>query len=61
MVVLYAGGKRLGTWAESERLIADAVKAGPVELRDETGRVFAVTEPLADEPIRLFGPSPPRR
>ena len=37
MVVLYASGKRLGSWAEAERLFVDAAKLGPVEFRDQDG------------------------
>ncbi len=43
MVVLYAGGKRLGTWAEAERLFVDAAKLGPIVFRDEEGTILAET------------------
>ena len=60
MVVLYAGGKRLGTWAEAERLIAEAVKAGPVELRDATGTVFGRVVSQTTEPICPWEPETTR-
>jgi len=50
MVVLYAGGKRLGTWAEAEGLFVDAAKLGPVEFRDEAGTILAET---ASPPVPL--------
>ena len=56
MVVLFAGGKRIGTWAEAERLFAEAAKAGPVEFRDESGTVLARTAP-AVEPICPWDPT----
>lgn len=57
MVVLYAGGKRLGTWAEAEGLLTDAVKLGPVEFRHENGRVFAWTTTQPPEPICPWEPT----
>ena len=56
MVVLYSNGRRLGTWAEAEKLFADAAKAGPVEFRDESGSVLARTAP-APEPICPWEPT----
>lgn len=51
MIELYANGKRLGTWAESEELFAEAIKHGPVEFRDETGAVLnrTIWEPSKEE------------
>ena len=56
MVVLYAGGRRLGTWTEAERLFADAAKIGAVEFRDETGAVIARTV-QKPEPICPWEPN----
>ena len=58
MVVLYAGGRRIGTWAEAERLFAEAAKAGPVEFRDESGAVLGqfVPTPPPVEPICPWEP-----
>lgn len=44
MVVLYSNGKKLGTWAEAERLFTEALKSGTVEFRDEAGSVLAQTK-----------------
>jgi hypothetical protein len=52
MVVLYVGGNRIGTWAESEQRVAElAARNQEIELRDETGKVLGrvVPEP-ADDP-----------
>ena len=49
MVVLYVGGERVGTWAESEHRLAEFVaRQVEVELRDETGKYLGriVPEPL---------------
>ena len=43
MVVLDSAGRRLGTWAEAKALFAAAVKAGPIEFRNEAGMVLART------------------
>jgi hypothetical protein len=53
MVVLYSNGKKLGTWAEAERLFAEALKNGPVEFRDESGSIIAQTK----TPICPWDPS----
>ena len=45
MVVLFSAGRRLGTWAVAESLFADALKAGPIEFRNESGAVLARTAP----------------
>jgi|GEM_PF-1827750 len=55
MVVLYSAGRRIGTWAEAEKLFADAAKAGPIEFRDEAGAVLARTAPA--EPICPWDPT----
>ena len=47
MVMLYVGGKPIGTWAEAERLFAEAARSQAVEFRDEAGRVIATTVPPA--------------
>ena len=44
MVVLYSNGKKLGTWAEAERLFTEALKSGTVEFRDEAGSILAQTK-----------------
>jgi hypothetical protein len=50
MVVLYVGGERVGTWAESEHRLAEfAARQVEVELRDESGKSLGrivPTEPL---------------
>ena len=56
MVVLYSAGRRLGTWAETESLFADAAKIGTIEFRDEAGTVLACTAPKI-EPICPWEPS----
>lgn len=63
MVVLYAGGRRIGTWAEAEQLFAEAAQSGPVELpgpvefRDESGAVLARTAAPPTEPICPWEPT----
>lgn len=44
MIPLYVGGRAL-TWAEAERVVAEAARSGPVEVRDGAGRVIATTAP----------------
>lgn len=56
MVVLYAAGKRLGTWAESEHLFAQAVNSVSIEFRDESGAVIHRTTPPA-EPLCPWEPT----
>ncbi len=56
MVVLYSAGRRLGTWAEAEPLFAAALKAGPVEFRDEAGMLLCQTA-LPAEPICPWEPT----
>jgi len=50
MVVLYVGGKKVGTWLESEQRVQEyAASNQEVELRDDTGKVlgrFVPAEPL---------------
>ena len=55
MVVLFSAGRRLGTWAEAESLFTDALKAGPIEFRNESGAVLARTTPA--EPICPWEPT----
>lgn len=55
MVVLFSAGRRLGTWAEAEALFAEAIKAGPIEFRNETGAVLARTLPA--EPLCPWDPT----
>ena len=46
----------LGTWAETEALFADALKAGPIEFRDESGSFLALTGRTV-EPICPWEPT----
>ena len=50
MVTLYVGGQKVGTWAEAEKLFAEAAKTQAIEFRDEAGRVIATSVPGA-EPV----------
>jgi hypothetical protein len=46
MVVLYVGGNRIGTWAESEQRVAElTARNQEIELRDETGKVLGRVVP----------------
>jgi hypothetical protein len=47
MVMVYVGGKAV-SWAEAEKLFAEAAPTQPVQFGDETGRVFATSEPVPD-------------
>lgn len=47
MVMVYIGGKAV-SWAEAEKLFAEAAPTQPVQFRDESGRVFATSEPVPD-------------
>lgn len=53
MVTLYVGGKAV-SWADAEKLFAEAARTQPVEFRDEAGQVIATSvpkaPPAADEP-----------
>ncbi len=49
MVTLYVGGKAV-SWADAEKLFAEAARTQAVEFRDEQGRVFATSVPGA-EPV----------
>ena len=52
MVELYVGGHRVGSWAESERIILDiARKRQPIELRDETGKTIGHVVPAEPSPF----------
>lgn len=44
MVTLYVGGKAV-SWADAEKLFAEAARTQPVEFRDERGQVIATTVP----------------
>ncbi|HET6575496.1 MAG TPA: hypothetical protein VFG68_17975 [Fimbriiglobus sp.] len=55
MVTLYVAGQPVGTWAEAEKLFAEAAKTQAVEFRDEHGRVIATSVPGA-EPIIPWEP-----
>lgn len=46
MVTVYFGGKAV-SWAEAEKLFAEAARTQPVEFRDENGKVIATTVPPA--------------
>ena len=46
MVTVYVGGKAV-SWAEAEKLFAEAARTQPVEFRDESGKVIATTVPPA--------------
>ncbi|WP_439626899.1 hypothetical protein [Gemmata sp.] len=47
MVMVYVGGKAV-SWADAEKVFAEAAQVQPVEFRDETGRVLATTVPRAE-------------
>jgi WD40 repeat protein/tRNA A-37 threonylcarbamoyl transferase component Bud32 len=47
MVTLYVGGKAV-SWADAEKLLANAGPADLIELRNAAGRVLAVCEPVED-------------
>jgi hypothetical protein len=51
MVALYVGGRKV-EWADAERVLADPIGTGPVELRDGAGAVVAriKIERVADDP-----------
>jgi len=44
MVMLYVAGQRVN-WADAENFFAEAARKGPVEFRDESGRLFATSVP----------------
>lgn len=56
MISLYVGGKKVGDWAEAERLFAETAASHPIEFRDEHGRVIATSLPGA-EPIIPWEPT----
>jgi hypothetical protein len=57
MVMLYVSGKKVGTWAESEKLIAELSSAKQeIELRDENGKLLGRVVPV-QEPICPWDPS----
>lgn len=52
MVVLYVGGKRIGSWAEAEQVVAELVaKQQEIELRDEVGRTLGRFVPAETGPF----------
>jgi hypothetical protein len=56
MVTLYVGGRKIGSWAEAEKLFAEAARTQPIEFRDENDRIIATSVPGA-EPIIPWDPS----
>ncbi len=48
MVTLHVGGKAV-SWADAEKLFAEAAPTQAIEFRNDAGRVFAVSAPV-DEP-----------
>ena len=56
MVVLYAGGQRLGTWSEAEELFVELSKSFTIEFRDDQGNVLGKTTPPPG-PIIPWDPS----
>jgi hypothetical protein len=56
MVTLYVGGRKMGSWAEAEKLFAEAAKTQVVEFRDEYGPVIATSLPGC-EPIIPWEPA----
>ncbi len=48
MVTLHVGGKAV-SWADAEKLFAEAAPTQTIEFRNDAGRVIAVSAPV-DEP-----------
>ena len=58
MVTLHVGGKAV-SWADAEKVFADAARTEPVEFRDAAGRLLATSVPVvaAEEPLVPWDPS----
>lgn len=51
MVELYVSGRRIGSWADAEQLLAKWAATEQIELRDETGRTLGRFVPVAPSPF----------
>ncbi|MBY0513447.1 MAG: hypothetical protein K2P78_05995 [Gemmataceae bacterium] len=47
MVVLHVGGKAV-SWADAEKVFAEAARTQRIEFRDAAGELLAATAPAAD-------------
>jgi hypothetical protein len=51
MVELYVSGRRIGSWADGERLLAGLAIKEQIEFRDETGRTLGRFVPVDPSPF----------
>jgi hypothetical protein len=51
MVELFVSGRRIGSWADGERLLAGLAGTEQIELRDETGRTLGRFVPVDPSPF----------
>jgi hypothetical protein len=56
MITLYVGGRKIGTWAEAEKLFVEVARTQSVEFRDENDKVIATSIPGA-EPLVPWDPT----